>query len=141
MNYLNPTEIKQHLGTLKRFYDDSGYFDPLIINGFVITIYGGSKAFCIPQTYYDNILHYKRVQLHITEQIKDNQDLIFTVREESISPTRDSRFSGFPWIKYFTYADRTGKPLPSHMGSRVPLDEVCQIIRDTYKISRLKIFF
>ena len=141
MNYLNPTEIKQHLGTLKRFYYGSGYFDPLMINGFVITIYGGPKAFCIPLDCFDNILYYHKVQLHITERTKDNQDLPLAIKEESISPTKDNRFSSFAWTEYFTYADEAGKIQPSHIGCKIPLDQVCQIIKDVYKLSRLKIFF
>jgi hypothetical protein len=132
MNFLNLTDIKQHLGTLKRF-EGAAPFNHICFNGFEICFYAGPKAFCEPIALYDNLLHYETIQIHIAENIKE--------ADEVIAPSIDNRFQNFDWCKYFKYDNGKIKDKNSYMGSNIPLNEVCQLIKDVYKVSRLKIFF
>ena len=131
MNYTNVTEIKKYLESLKR--QGKNYFGKIEFNNFFIELTAGQIAMCEPKVYYNNILHYKKIQVSIHEIIREE--------EYAISPNRDERFAGFAWTKYFTYFNNKAQVTPSYIGDRIPVTEVIDLIRDTYKISRLKIFY
>lgn len=136
MELLDLVKIKQLLGSLERSVVENNigcYFNCLVFNGFEICFYAGTKAFCEPKVSYDTLLHYKTIQLDIIEVVKGFNDVV--------QPGSDNRFKNFSWCKYFTHLDNKGKDKNSYMGCNIPLDEVCQLIKDVYKISRLKIFF
>lgn len=89
-----------------------------------------------PHVNLDKVTYYKAVGILIYETIKG--------QEHQVLPQTDVRFQSFDWVKYFQYEDTTfsnGKTKESYMGSRIPLAEVIQLVRDVYKISRLKMFY
>ena len=136
MNYLNLIDIREHLGTLKRsssIDNKSGYFEKVFFNHFNIELHASNVSLCEPRDNYDCLLHYQKIQLALYEDIRE--------QEHAISPCIDTRFSGFDWTKYFVYYNSKGIKKPSYMGEYVPVAEVCQLIRDVYKVSRLKIFY
>ena len=136
MNFTNLNDIREHLDSLKRKAsndNNASYFSKLEINSFYLDLFAGHKALCEPRLVFDNLLHYKKIQLSINEKIKE--------QEHAISPGIDSRFVGFPWLKYFTYVNSKSQVKPSYMGEMIPIDEAISLIRDVYKIGRLKIFF
>jgi hypothetical protein len=134
MNYLSLNDIRQYLGSItKSAAGDRLYFNDIKFNGFMITFFAGKSAYCDPPVIYDNLLYYKTLQIDIVETIKDSTHVV--------CPLKDERFASFTWAKYFNYSSNTNILTPSHMGSHIPLDEVFQLIRDVYKVSRLKAFF
>lgn len=136
MNLTNVTEIRELLGSLTRkpsSKDKSSYFNKITFNKFFIELYAGPKSLSEPPVEFDQILYYDKIQVAIYEFIKEE--------ECAILPGTDTRFAGFDWNKYFTYTDGKGKLKPSYMGAGVPITEVISLIRDVYKVSRLKIFF
>jgi hypothetical protein len=136
MELLNLVKIKQLLGTLERSHISNineTFFNSISFNGFEVEFFAGPKSFCEPAVSYDTLLHYKTLQLYIVETVKESK--------EAILPGKDNRFQNFDWCKYFTYHDGKVKDKLSYMGCNVPLDEVCRLIKDVYKVSRLKIFF
>lgn len=136
MNYLNLSDIREVLGTLKRLgsiENNASYFNKVSFNDFDIEFYVGNKALCEPHVIHDNLLHYQKVQIGLYENIREEECAIF--------PGSDSRFIGFDWIKYFFYYDTKGIEKLSYMGDRIPMAEACQLIRDVYKVSRLRIFY
>ena len=135
MNYLNLPDIKQYLGTLERAYveNNTSYFNKISFNHFDIEFYAGSGALCEPHVNLDQLIFYKKLQLSLYETIRDEV--------HAISPGTDNRFSGFSWANYFSYYNSKGILKGSYMGDKIPIAEVCQLIRDVYKVSRLKIFF
>jgi hypothetical protein len=132
MELLDLVKIEQLLGTLKRF-EGAAPFNHICFNEFEICFYAGPKTFSEPTVLYDSLLYYKTIQIHISENIKGVN--------ETIAPGNDNRFQNFDWCKHFKYSDGNGKNKNSYMGSYVPLEEVCRLIKDVYKVSRLKIFF
>ena len=132
MNYLNLIDIREHLGTLKRT-EPVGYFEKVSLNHFNIAFYANNSALCEPRANYNCLLHYQKIQVALYEDIRD--------LESAISPCLDARFSGFDWTKYFVYYNSKGIEKPSYMGEKIPVAEVCQLIRDVFKVSRLKIFY
>ena len=136
MDLTNIANIITHLGTIRRTTETeypSFFFNRIEFNDFNIQFFAGKKALCEPAVDYDLLTSYNSIQLCILEIIKES--------EGAISPSVDERFSGFGWTKYFSYQTQKGQTRASFMAERVPLAEVPQIIRDVYKISRLKIFF
>lgn len=139
MNYLDLTEIRQHLGSLERSpaAEDRGFhFATLTINTFIVAFYAGHSRYCQPSRVLDNLLDYSKIQIRINEMIINPPDKLNAIR-----PSLDTRFSSFEWIKYFGFIDSKGALRPSYMGLEIPLDDVCLLIRDIYKISRLKMFY
>lgn len=137
MNYLNVNEVQERLRSLTRVpIDDaiiSGEFTPLACNHFTIHFSAGTFAYSEPHLALDNLLYYDSIQILIREDIKDGYI--------DICPQVDERFKSFSWAKYFTYINRHGKPTPSYMGTYLPQPEVLQLIREVYKVSRLRLFF
>ena len=103
------------------------------LNDFSLRISAGADAFSEPHTNLDKITFYKSVGVLIYETTKE--------QEHQVLPQIDVRFQSFDWVKYFQYEDGSGKTKESYMGSRIPLAEMVQLIRDVYKISRLKMFY
>lgn len=141
MDLLNLREIEEHLHTLVKIPEDDsivkGEFTPIDCNLFIIRLSAGLDCFCKPRIgCYTNIMDYTHIQVMIQEKLRSNLDLITL-----ITPAGDSRFKGFGWSKYFHYDDFKGKTNDSYIGSNVPVEEVPRLIKDAYKISRLKIFF
>lgn len=137
MNFLDLVEVKKHLGFLKRAGDPStvqNRFESIRVNNFEIHIYAGYMTFSIPPNQLDNLLHYSHVQVSILEFDRNN-----TIH--TISPINDERFQYLEWSKFFTYKNSQGQDKGSYMGAVVPLDDVCKLIREIYKISRLKLFY
>ena len=138
MNFTNISEIKDHLNSLKRIFsieNNVSYiniFSKIELNNFYLELYAGPRALCEPRVMYDNILHYAKIQVAIYEIIKE--------LEHAISPSIDNRFAGFEWVKYFTYTNLKDKVKPSYMGEMIPMSDVILLIRDVFKISRLKAF-
>jgi hypothetical protein len=135
MNFLNLSDIRKHLGTLEREYveNNASYFNKVSFNHFDMEFYAGNGALSEPHVDLGNLTYYKKLQLSLYENIRD--------QAHAISPGMDDRFSGFDWAKYFVYYNSKGIQKTSYMGDRIPMSEVCQLIRDVYKVSRLKIFF
>lgn len=136
MNYSNLIDIREHLGTLKRsssLENRNGYFNKVSFNYFNIEIHASNSSLCEPRVNYDCLLHYQKIQVAFYEDIRE--------QEHAISPGADARFSGFDWAKYFAYYNSKGIEKASYMGDNIPVVEVCQLIRDIYKVSRLKIFY
>jgi hypothetical protein len=136
MNYLDLSEIRQHLGTLKRLTPDDLAicdFEHIKFNGFEIGFYAGGGDASEPQNNFDNLLHYKTIQIGLFETIKES--------DHTIQPMTDERFRGFLWSSYFIFIDNKGLVQPSYMGFKIPLNDVCQLIKDVYKVSRLKMFY
>ena len=133
MDYTDIQQIKHHLKSLTRVEDVSGdWFEKIFFNDFEIHLSAGPASFSEPVTYLNNLLYYQSIQVAIYETVK--QQL------HAIAPLSDDRFRNFSWSKYFIYSDYKGER-NSYIGTRIPLDEVCQLIREIYKTSRLKIFF
>ena len=139
MNFTNRIDIRNSLEKLKRVPHDpsksanQSFFGKIDIDCFYIDIMAGTIACCHPRVQFDYLGHYKKITVGIYEVIKE--------QEHAISPNQDDRFNGFPWLKYFTYTTTKGISKPSYMGEMIPMDEVVSLIRDLYKVSRLKIFF
>lgn len=139
MNFNNLDDIKEHLNSFKRTPLDpstnanANYFGKIELNSFYINFMAGDKSLCEPRTFFDEFMFYKKVQVSINEIIKG--------QEHAVQPCTDDRFKGFEWLKYFTYTNTKGQIKTSYMGDMVPIGDVMNLIRDVYKISRLKIFF
>jgi hypothetical protein len=140
MNLLDLSEIRRHLGTIQRCNDENSkqiFFNRIKFNGFEINFYAGPKAFCEPPSLLDSLLDYKKIQIGIDEHMKGFDG----GAEHTISPMIDERFHNFNWAQYFFYSDSNGVIKSSYMGNQIPLNDVCQLVKDVYKISRLKIFY
>jgi hypothetical protein len=126
MDYSNLKDIEVMLANFKRQEWPYDYkFDLISFNGFSIHMCAGPGYYSLPNDYIECIVDYTAVQVHITEG-----DLL-------IRPLDDSRFAKFSWSKYFTpnyHAIKTG------CGERVPINVLCEIIRDVNRISKLKAF-
>lgn len=131
MNYLDLLEIKKYLSLLKR--EESGSFPSVQFNNFEIELWAGPGAFCSPMMDYSNLMYYESIQVGVYEMIKEQKC--------AIAPSGDARFHHFDWIKHFHYFDGKGVQKDSYMGTRIPLNEVCHLIREVYKVSRLKMFY
>ena len=138
-NFLDISKIMAHLSVLERpsiFDRDSHqwiYFQPIYLNGFEVEIGAGIGSFSEPYSDLDKITYYKTVQVSVYEIIKGEKTVI--------KPGVDERFRNFVWSKHFVHVDKNGNRKESYIGDRVPLNEVCQMIREIYKISRLKLFY
>lgn len=139
MNFTNLNDIREYLESFKRIPHDpskrtnANYFGRIDLNNFHLEISAGTKALCEPRVFYDDILHYKKIQVGIHETVRE--------REDAVQPGTDDRFKGFEWLKYFTYINSKGQVKTSYMGDMIPITDFISIIRDVYKVSRLKIFF
>jgi hypothetical protein len=139
MNYLNLTEVRQHIGSLTRSVAQESkelYFGSIIFDAFDIKLYAGRRAYCQPNKLLDNLLDYTHLQIMIDEVLNNSPG-----KPNAIKPFGDERFSKFEWAKYFTYLNHKGVIKPSYMGAHVPLADACCLVRDFYKLSRLKIFY
>lgn len=139
MNYLDLTEVKQHIGNLKRSTSQESkqlYFGSITFNMFTINFYAGCNAYCHPNKVFDSLLDYSQIQISANEILNKSPD-----KPNAVKPAYDVRFSKFEWAKYFTYPDNKGVIKPSYMGTYVPLDDAFHLVRDFYKVSRLKIFY
>jgi hypothetical protein len=133
MDFSNPADIKSHLASLEREDSDYQFWQRVVLNDFSLRISAGTEAFSEPHVNLDKITYYRSVGVLIYEFIKG--------QEHQVAPQSDVRFQTFDWVKYFQYEDGSGKTKESYMGSRIPLAETIQLIRDVYKISRLKMFY
>jgi hypothetical protein len=137
-NPLDLSSIRQYLGTIQRNAESSShFFTRMEMNSFAIDLCAGDASLCEPLLYYDNLLYYQKIQVHLHEFTgPDSQYSILT-----IAPFHDSRFEKFSWAQYFTYFDSSGKSYFSYTGSFIPMNQVCQMLKDLYRISRLKSFY
>lgn len=129
MNYADHSEVMAHLKTMNR--NDDFYFGSIDANGFMVAIYAGDTALCIPREELESILDYKTIQV----AIYDPEGVI------AIHPQKDDRFSSFDWAKYFSYTNIKGVATPSYMGADVPIEDLPKIIHDIYRISCLRAFY
>jgi len=135
MNLLDLADVKRYLGSIERRSFDNNmifYNDVKIGNDFLVTIFAGNFTFCDPPLMFDNLLNYKAISIGLTEIIKGEQ--------HDIHPSTDSRFQNFSWASYFNQSSK-GINIAQYMGLSIPLEQVYQIIKDVYKISRLKVFY
>lgn len=109
------------------------YFNGISVNNFTIDFFAGNKSCCEPKGTFNSLLHYKKIQIYIREDVRGIGN--------AIRPTKDDRFAGFDWAKYFVYINSNGRTSGSYMGEYIPIEEAYQLIRDVYKVSRLKVFF
>jgi hypothetical protein len=143
MNYLNLEEIKNLVSGLSRSepaHADYEYlisypFEEIKINNFEIVCAAGPTTYSTPKEIYPSIDDYETILVSIKEFIvKTNQYSL-------ILPSHDDRFSYFNWTKYFKYTNPYKKIINSYMGNYVPKEDLYQIIKDTYKVSKLGLFF
>jgi hypothetical protein len=127
MNYADHSEVMALLKSMNR--NDDFYFGSIDVNGFMVAIYAGDTALCIPRKDLESILDYKTIQVAI-------YDL-----EDAIHPQKDDRFSSFDWAKYFSYTNIKGAATPSYMGADVPIEVVPKIVHDVYRVSCLRAFY
>jgi hypothetical protein len=128
----NTSSIKSYLSSLNPI-DDKGHFEPITFNRYLIELGAGSLAKSIPALDYNNLLKFTHLQMIIYD----------VVSEEHLSPVKpfaDVRFNKFVWAEYFRYPTWGQKIMPGYMGKQIPVDEVCKIIKDIYKVSRFGIF-
>jgi hypothetical protein len=137
MDYLNLKNIEAHLHSLTKVSNEEsllfGEFVPINCGTFTVHLSAGKSSLSNPQLELNNVLYYDSVQIMIRESVKDQ--LL------DICPLSDDRFKGFDWAKHFTYVSRLGNVLPSYMGAYVPKQDVLQLIREVYRVSRLRTFF
>lgn len=141
MDFSSIKRIKEQLSSLEKISDDEalikGEFTPIDCDLFIVRLAGGAECFCKPRCgYYTNVTDYTHIQVMIQEKSRQESDLIVMIQ-----PASDDRFKGFAWANYFHYSDFQGKINNSYIGSNVPLGEIPQLIKDIYKINKLKIFF
>jgi hypothetical protein len=129
MDFSNLEDIKKHLASLKK---DGDFFNTVSFNGFKIQFVIGA-AWSEPYHEFDSPLYYKSLGILIYEDIRDEK--------HQVAPSTDSRFQNFDWAKYFYYTNGHGKIKASYMGSKIPLAESIQLVRDIYKVSRLSVFY
>ncbi len=131
--FLNINQIMLHLDSLQRIDVPPNMFDIIKFSNFEIETMAGIGTFCEPYLRLSRLTYYTSVQVSLYENIKGERHLL--------KPKTDLRFDKFTWAKYFTYADVRGNLKDSYMGNRVPLEELCSMIREVYKVSRLKMFY
>lgn len=132
MEFLNIQNIKEDLKSRQRVKDHQ-YFEGLEFNNTKIYIGASENHYCLPRQTFPILSYYTHIQIAIYEVVKEE--------ERIISPFNDERYKNFGWAKYFIFTDNSGRQVPSYMGDKIPFDDVCQLIRDVYKTSRLKAFF
>lgn len=138
MDFSNLEQVRAQLATLKRneepFAEELGQnlFERFGFNGFEIELLTGG-LFSEPSIKLVNPLKYHNLSVLIYEKIKGQEHQVF--------PCTDERFKQYDWCKYFHFIDSTGKDKASYMGTCIPMDEVCQLVRAVYKTSRLKLFY
>ena len=134
MDFSNTVDIKSHLASLEREEDSNCQFWQRVrLNDLSLRISAGDGAFSEPHVNLDKITFYSSVSVLIYETIKG--------LEHQVLPQTDVRFQSFDWVKYFQFENSLGKIQESYMGSRIPLAEMVQLVRDVFKISRLKMFY
>lgn len=131
MDLLNLQEIKNYLSSLQK--DTAGHFKGINFNNNHIYIAAGNSNFCSPRANFSSLSHYTHIQMGIYETVRSVQRII--------SPLNDERYKNFAWAKYFVYLDNKNTLSPSYMGKEIPLNIASQLIKDVYKMSRLKAFF
>lgn len=131
MDFSNLSQVRTQLATLNSEYGEY-LFEVFGFNGFEIQIMIGGY-FSEPTILLPTPLHYKKVSVLVYEQIKSEQ--------HQVNPCLDERFKQYDWCKYFHYIDGMGKDKSSYMGTCMPVDELCQLVRAVYKTSRLKLFY
>lgn len=136
INFLDLKQVDEMVRSLERM--DEKYFAPITFSNYTIQLGAGAKAFSTPQLYFGRIVSYQNVEMTFSETIKDQMQII--------APYIDERFNGFSWAKYFNYEkfnyhQKKKYLAPSHIGANIPLKDVSTIVREIYKVSRLKMFF
>lgn len=131
IDYLSLQEIRQMFNSLERFSDNE--FNNIDVATFQVKIYAGAQGLCVPQRFLGRLNSYQSVQVGISEKVKEEVRLI--------KPLNDERFANFAWAQYFYYHGHNKKIIPSYMATYVPLEQVSIMIREIYKVSRLKMFF
>jgi len=132
LDYLDRESIREYLLSLER--GDNETFAELEVNGFQIRLCAGECTFSFPQSnQYSKLHEYEGVEVYITESLRAIDTVLF--------PLDDSRFKTLSWAMYFDYFDNQNNLKTSSLGNCVPFEELPDIIRDVYKISRLKLFY
>ena len=138
MNYLDLNDIKDLLASLKKVPDIetelNDQFNTIKINNFKLHLSAGRHSFSSPRQDFNSILDYDAIQLCITDH---NEAGILSM----VKPGKDPRLSYFKWISYFTRDLTSNNITYSYIGSNIPINTTCQIIKDLYKVSQLKTFF
>lgn len=131
INYLDLHQINSLLCSLER--QGSNQFNVITISDFIISISAGAVSLSNPKKFLPKLSDYKEVEIELIEYINHLSRII--------NPLNDDRFKSFSWANYFSYSDRNNKIMSSSMAAYVPLQAVPVMIRDIYKISKLKVFF
>jgi hypothetical protein len=132
IDWLDLAQIRQLLGTLERYQRRSPAFKEVKVEYFEVGIIADVNSYSKPNLSLDNVLHYDKVQICLCEQVKQET--------HALKPQTDPRLQGFAWARYFEYQDAKGKTLPSYMGREIPLAEVCQMIKDLYRVAKMQAF-
>jgi hypothetical protein len=140
-------EIHEHLQTIPRLENhinvkEYTFFKLYQINNILFRFHAGD-VFSLPnRVMYQKLTDYQAIGVRIFEA-PDNTiiDEGAEIYDIGICPMIDPRFQRFSWSRYFTYETSGGKVNYSYMGSRIPIDQVPQLINDVLRVSKLKLFF
>lgn len=145
MDFSNLNDIERYLSSLKRIsygefldgdYLSSDEFQPIDCGHFIVHISAGKNSLSTPNNnIYNRITDYSHLQVIIQENIKGSESI------QVIKPAEDNRFANLEWSNLFKYKDYLGKNHETYLGKTIPIKNLLQIIKDCYKLSRLKIFF
>jgi hypothetical protein len=145
MDLSNLNDIENHLSSLRRItseefesnlYLSKDEFHTINCGHFIVHLAAGIDSLSVPKSnVYDKINDYTNIQVFIEEKSPKISEMRF------VNPGKDDRFQGFGWRKYFYYINYDGKTHPSYIGTQVAIKDILSLIKDCYKLSRLKIFF
>lgn len=133
INYLDLDQINSLLSDLKKEGWHTNQFNNIVISNFIISISGGTGAFSDPKEFLSNFYNYKKLEVELIEFTNHSNRII--------KPLEDDRFKNFSWTNYFHYLNINDKFQPSSIGAYVPREIISIMIRDIYKVSKLKAFF
>lgn len=123
----------------KKFFLSKDEFQPIDCGHFIVHLSAGEASLSTPHhNVHDSLGGYSHIQIAIEE--KSTKATVDSL-SHYVCTGKDERFQGFSWRKYFFYPLTDGKTQPSYIGGQVPLKDATYLVKDCYKLSRLKIFF
>lgn len=130
VDYRDLTSIKEYLATIPRTpYHTYGRFDVIDLVEFSIYVFAGTKdPLSSPVEMLNRITDFESVGIGIWENYPDEAQWAIGVKS-------DLRFRSFDWSDCFS--DNNGRST-NHIAWLVPIDVVCQIIKDVYSVSQMK---